>query len=196
MSDGQKVFLESGLMEYGSIFGHGAYLGPDFTADYLHRSSESVRDQLGGERSTRRARRRSTSSSRTTTTSGRRPCRSPRSRRTRSASSRPTTPGSSRGHHLLRPPPGADRRPRGDPGNRVLRLVGLAASARRPGNYSHEQLAPEDQVGNEPSANVIVWSVISLIALLGGIGILFARVRRWRWDGRTRPGDADVPVPR
>ena len=26
-------------MEYGSIFGHGAYLGPDFTADYLHRSS-------------------------------------------------------------------------------------------------------------------------------------------------------------
>ena len=24
-------------MEYGSIFGHGAYLGPDFTADYLHR---------------------------------------------------------------------------------------------------------------------------------------------------------------
>ena len=48
---GQKVFLHHGLMEYGSIFGHGAYLGPDFTADYLHRSSESVRDQLGGERS-------------------------------------------------------------------------------------------------------------------------------------------------
>ena len=37
--NGQKVFLEHGLMEYGSIFGHGAYLGPDFTADYLHRSS-------------------------------------------------------------------------------------------------------------------------------------------------------------
>ena len=34
---GQKVFLSHGLMEYGSIFGHGAYLGPDFTADYLHR---------------------------------------------------------------------------------------------------------------------------------------------------------------
>ena len=48
---GQKVFLHHGLMEYGSIFGHGAYLGPDFTADYLHRSSASVRDQLGGRRS-------------------------------------------------------------------------------------------------------------------------------------------------
>jgi nitric oxide reductase subunit B len=33
--DGQQVFLRNGLMEYGSIFGHGAYLGPDYTADYL-----------------------------------------------------------------------------------------------------------------------------------------------------------------
>src|SRR5918995_5134829 len=46
--EGQKVFLHHGLMEYGSIFGHGAYLGPDFTADYLRRASDSVRDQLGG----------------------------------------------------------------------------------------------------------------------------------------------------
>src|SRR5512132_3193774 len=45
---GQKVFLHHGLMEYGSIFGHGAYLGPDFTDDYLHRSSEIVRNELGG----------------------------------------------------------------------------------------------------------------------------------------------------
>ncbi len=29
-------------MEYGSVFGHGAYLGPDFTADYLHRAAQSV----------------------------------------------------------------------------------------------------------------------------------------------------------
>jgi nitric oxide reductase subunit B len=36
---GQETFLRNGLMEYGSIFGHGAYLGPDFTADYLHRAA-------------------------------------------------------------------------------------------------------------------------------------------------------------
>ena len=36
---GQGTFLRNGLMEYGSIFGHGAYLGPDYTADYLHRST-------------------------------------------------------------------------------------------------------------------------------------------------------------
>ena len=51
VSEGQKLFLHRGLMEYGSIFGHGAYLGPDFTADYLHRSSDSVRNQLGGAQS-------------------------------------------------------------------------------------------------------------------------------------------------
>src|SRR5215217_4098870 len=50
---GQEAFLRNGLMEYGSIFGHGAYLGPDFTADYLRRSALSVRDSYGGEDSDR-----------------------------------------------------------------------------------------------------------------------------------------------
>jgi nitric oxide reductase subunit B len=35
VTHGQQVFLNNGLMEYGSAFGHGAYLGPDYTADYL-----------------------------------------------------------------------------------------------------------------------------------------------------------------
>jgi nitric oxide reductase subunit B len=33
---GQEVFLRYGLMENGTIWGHGAYLGPDFSAQYLH----------------------------------------------------------------------------------------------------------------------------------------------------------------
>jgi nitric oxide reductase subunit B len=33
---GQQVFLKYGLMENGTIWGHGAYLGPDFSAKYLH----------------------------------------------------------------------------------------------------------------------------------------------------------------
>ena len=44
---GQQVFLRNGLMEYGSILGHGAYLGPDFTADYLHRAAEIVTREYG-----------------------------------------------------------------------------------------------------------------------------------------------------
>ncbi len=42
VSAGQRIFLRNGLMEYGSIFGHGAYLGPDFTAEYLHRAAHST----------------------------------------------------------------------------------------------------------------------------------------------------------
>ena len=45
---GQEIFLKNGLMEYGSIFGHGAWLGPDFTADYLHRAAELTTDYYGG----------------------------------------------------------------------------------------------------------------------------------------------------
>ena len=41
VAKGQQVFLHNGLMEYGSVFGHGAYLGPDFTADYLRRAAVS-----------------------------------------------------------------------------------------------------------------------------------------------------------
>lgn len=44
--DGQAVFQKYGLMDYGSIFGHGAYNGPDFTADYLHRQAASALDAL------------------------------------------------------------------------------------------------------------------------------------------------------
>jgi nitric oxide reductase subunit B len=33
---GQEVFLKYGLMENGTVWGHGAYLGPDFAAEYLH----------------------------------------------------------------------------------------------------------------------------------------------------------------
>ncbi len=33
---GQAIFLKYGLMENGTIWGHGAYLGPDFAAQYLH----------------------------------------------------------------------------------------------------------------------------------------------------------------
>ena len=36
---GQNLFQKYGLMQLGTIFGHGAYLGPDFTAQYLHRQS-------------------------------------------------------------------------------------------------------------------------------------------------------------
>lgn len=42
--DGQEVFLRYGLMENGTVWGHGAYLGPDFSAAYLHRLLDDAAD--------------------------------------------------------------------------------------------------------------------------------------------------------
>ena len=33
---GQQVFQKHALMENGTIWGHGSYLGPDFSVAYLH----------------------------------------------------------------------------------------------------------------------------------------------------------------
>jgi len=41
---GQRVFLKYGLMDNGTIWGHGAYLGPDFSAQYLHDWALDVAD--------------------------------------------------------------------------------------------------------------------------------------------------------
>jgi nitric oxide reductase subunit B len=45
VSTGQEVFLRYGLMSNGSIWGHGAYLGPDFSAQYLHNWALDVAEQ-------------------------------------------------------------------------------------------------------------------------------------------------------
>ncbi len=47
---GQQVFLKYALMENGTIWGHGAYLGPDFSAEYLHTLAEDVGEALAQER--------------------------------------------------------------------------------------------------------------------------------------------------
>ena len=47
---GQEVFFKYGLMEHGSLWGHGAYLGPDYSAEYLHRLSEVTRDTIAVEK--------------------------------------------------------------------------------------------------------------------------------------------------
>jgi len=61
---GQQVFLRNGLMEYGSIFGHGAYLGPDFTADYLRRAATSVANSYAGGKTAEQARARASTQTR------------------------------------------------------------------------------------------------------------------------------------
>jgi nitric oxide reductase subunit B len=46
IGDGQAVFLKYGLMANGSIWGHGAYLGPDYAAEALHRIGELASEAI------------------------------------------------------------------------------------------------------------------------------------------------------
>lgn len=40
--DGQNVWQSTGGQEIATIWGHGAYVAPDWSADYLHRQSEII----------------------------------------------------------------------------------------------------------------------------------------------------------
>ena len=42
VQDGQNVWQAMGGMQVGSIWGHGSYVAPDWTADYLHRESRFI----------------------------------------------------------------------------------------------------------------------------------------------------------
>lgn len=42
IKDGQNVWQSIGGQEVGSIWGHGAYVAPDWTADYLHREATFI----------------------------------------------------------------------------------------------------------------------------------------------------------
>src|ERR1043166_5785439 len=45
IQNGQNVWQAMGGMEMGSIWGHGSYVAPDWTADYLHNESTMILDQ-------------------------------------------------------------------------------------------------------------------------------------------------------
>jgi len=46
IKDGQNVWQSIGGQTVGSIWGHGAYIAPDWSADYLHRESLLLLDEL------------------------------------------------------------------------------------------------------------------------------------------------------
>lgn len=180
---GQELFQSRGLQEYGSIVGHGAYLGPDYTADYLRRATEDVATQLrdGGMADTHDA----------VVTEFRTNRFNPETRtlvftdRQAEAFDRITQHyaeffGDDSTKHGLLP------RLITDPAEihdltAFFAWTAWASAADRPGhNYSYTNNWPsEPRVDNGPTAQLIVWSTLSLIMLLGGTGIMFAVYGRW-----------------
>lgn len=49
IKDGQNVWQSTGGQQLGSIWGHGAYQAPDWTADWLHREAEFMISRLARE---------------------------------------------------------------------------------------------------------------------------------------------------
>ena len=205
---GQEVFLKNGLMEYGSIFGHGAWLGPDFTADYLHRAAEMTIAYYGGNASDA-ARRQTIVDFKT-------------NRYDRAAGVLTYSAGQAGAFQKLTayyagffgtPTTKFGLRPSAitDP-EKIRQLTAFfswsawAGSALRPRrNYSYtNNWPPESLVANHATAETIVWSMLSLATLLGGIGLLLATFGRWNflgWHGREeqriafRPPDEVMLTP-
>ena len=42
---GQAVWMNAGGQELGSLWGHGSYVAPDWSADWLHREAVGLREQ-------------------------------------------------------------------------------------------------------------------------------------------------------
>ena len=203
VAEGQRVFLHNGLMEYGSVFGHGAYLGPDYTSDYLRRASDSVRNGYGGPRSDRaidqtirdfRTNRYDERSGVLRLTAAQAAAHQRLVGHYSRFFSAPTTANGLRPEAITDP---TELRPL----TAFFAWTAWAAAATRPGkDYSYtNNWPPEPRVEKQPTADVVVWSVVSLIALLGGIGVLLAAFGRWGflgWHGREQaslsfraPGD-------
>lgn len=180
---GQELFLKRGLMQYGSIVGHGGYLGPDYTADYLRRSASTVREDLmrEGVPDPNAAMLEEFRTNRYDENTG-----------VLVLTDRQVKAfGEVQKHYATFFGPDADRNgllPDAitDPGE-IRQLTSFfawtawAAAAERPGvDYSYtNNWPPEPLVDNKPTADTVVWSVLSLIALLGGTGVLFAVYGRW-----------------
>lgn len=180
---GQELFLTYGLMQYGSIYGHGAYLGPDFTADYLHRAAEEMIRDYGGDAVARarvqdelRGNRYDASSDTLMYSDGQARAFDVLLRHYEETTlNRSESGGGGLGPHAVSDP--AQSR-------QIVAFIAWTAwtaAARRPGtphSYTNNW-PPEVLVGNDLTQEAVVWSTLSIIALLGGTGILLGFFGRY-----------------
>jgi nitric oxide reductase subunit B len=204
--EGQKLFLRYGLMEYGSVFGHGAYLGPDFTADALRRSALATRayyenhgDADAGERTAKDFKRNRYDAATGDLTLSR---------------AQAYGFAATESHYVT-----YFGAPAAETGLRLQTLLHprdihaltsffawtawVASTTRPEKDYSYtNNWPPEPLVGNHPTASAIIFSMLSLAGLLGGTGLLLGVFGRWRelgWQHRAlkrltfrRPGDVQL----
>ena len=208
---GQLVFLKYALMNNGSIWGHGALLGPDFSADYLHTLAVHNASSMALARSnaaietlppTKRAA--IEAEVRTALKENR-----------YDAQSKVLTVGEDYAAWFESRPAAwvdyfSDPKKNGglkaktitDPTelrqlSAFVAWTSWAAAALRPGeNHSYTNNFPYDPLaGNTPSADAVLWSAVSLIFLLGGTAIVLLAFGKFDYLGwKARAGYLHPPA--
>ncbi len=200
---GQEAFLRHALMEHGSLWGHGAYLGPDYTAEWIHRAAEIAREDLAhalyasswadldGDRAAAvdRAVREAFKANRYDPATGVLTF-SPQQATAVGALESYWSEFFSRGDRAAGLPEAYITDPETIRTlNAYFAWASWAAVTPRPGKpYTYTNNWPyEPLVGNVPSTDAYVWSALSLVALLGGLGLTllaFGRFHFLGWEGK------------
>ena len=188
--NGQALYQTRGLQQYGSVMGHGAYLGPDYTAEYLRMSLDKARelndangypDFISPDATPEEAVQQEFRTNRYDEATG----------VLKWTDNQIAAFESNKDYYAKYF--GEDSHNKGLPSEfitdkkQINNLVGFfgwtawASAAERPGHdYSYTNNWPaEPRVDNGPTADLVVWSVLSLIALIGGTGLIFAIYGRW-----------------
>lgn len=188
VSNGQNVWQAMGGMQVGSIWGHGSYVAPDWTADYLHRESmfilnEWSKNEFGGNYETLKSeqqaalRQRLENLMRTNTydTASERLTVDPLRARAFEDNLKHYSQIFSAGSKEY----AIQRNAQSDPVklrqlNTFFFWTAWASAANRPGNtISYTSNFPsEPLVGNVPTSSAIVWTGVSVILLIAGIGAM------------------------
>jgi nitric oxide reductase subunit B len=172
---GQQVFLKYGLMENGSVWGHGAYLGPDFSAEYLHALALAAGPALKQNHYDPQSKTLTFTDTEVATFHR-------QIARWTAYFAEPSSNAGLPAKYITDP-------------TELRQLTAFfawtawASVANRPGKpYSYTNNFPyEPLAGNTPTADAILWSTLSLTTLLGGIaGVLFAfgKFDFLGWKGR------------
>ena len=186
---GQHLFQKYGLMQYGTLFGHGAYLGPDFTAQYLRVSGEKAvifysEQHLPPAEAAAKVRAELKENSYDAAIGA-------IIFSAAQASAYRDMISYYRDWFGPRETQQGLRRPYLKDQEDVRKLTAYFAwaawvcAARRP-DTSHSYTnnwPPDDLAGNKPTPGVLMWSVLSLVALLSGTGAILFMFGRYEWLG-------------
>ena len=210
VSSGQAVFLKYGLMNNGTIWGHGGMLGPDFAAQTLHNLALFFAEQIA--QNTFKAPYSSLTDRQKGTVDGEVAVAFKTNRYEPANGTLTLPPGSKEAFDTeavywtdyFKDPAkngGLTKRAVSDP-EELRQLTAFfvwtawASAVQRPGTtHSYTNNFPYDPlVGNHPTGATVLFSAISLLFLLGGIGIVllaFGKFDYLGWHG----GHAEIAQP-